>query len=222
MEQNVLGCVILGRKSKVLFNDGEISLAKIICSESSKSVSASFNYLMVKELAIKDGLTGLYNHRHFQEMLSYTIAHSERYSSEASIMLIDVDNLKSINDTYGHRAGDSALSSVGTVIYQTIRKIDVSARYGGDEFAVILPSTDKRGSLIVAEKIKNNLKKLPLKFKGEEIYITLSIGISTYPENASDREELIEKADRALYDSKEEGKDRITHFEDISLEELGT
>ncbi len=221
-EDNVIGCVILARKSKVPFSEGEISLAKIICSEASKSISATFNYLMVKELAIKDGLTGLYNHRHFQEMLTYTIAHSERYSSQASLLIMDLDDLKSINDNHGHRAGDSALSSVGTVISQTLRKVDIPARYGGDEFAVVLPNTDKRGSLIVAEKIRTNLKNIPLKFKGRECIITLSIGIATYPENGADSEELIEKADRALYESKNGGKDKITHFEDISLEELGT
>lgn len=221
-EENVIGCLILGRKSKVPFSEGEVSLAKIICGEASKSISSTFNYLMVKELAIKDGLTGLYNHRHFQEMLTYTIAHSDRYSSQSSLLIMDLDDLKFINDNYGHRAGDSALSSVGTVISQTLRKVDISARYGGDEFSVILPNTDKRGSLIVGEKIRSNLKKIPLKFKGEELVLTLSIGIATYPEDGSDREELIEKADRALYESKNEGKDKITHFEDISLEELGT
>ena len=191
-------------------------------SEASKSISATFNYLMVKELAIKDGLTGLYNHRHFQEMLTYTLAHSDRYTSEASLILMDLDDLKAINDSYGHRAGDSALSSVGTVISQTLRKVDISARYGGDEFSVILPNTDKRGSLIVAEKIRSSLKKIPLKLKGQEVTLTLSIGIATYPDNGTTREDLIEKADRALYESKNEGKDKVTHFEDISLEELGT
>ena len=221
-EENVIGCLVMGRKSKIPFTEGEVSLTKIISGEASKSISATFNYLMVKELAIKDGLTGLYNHRHFQEMLSYTMAHSDRYSQEASLLIMDLDDLKSINDSYGHRAGDSALSSVGTVISQTLRKVDISARYGGDEFAVLLPNTDKRGSLIVAEKIRDSVKKLPLKFKGQDHVITLSIGIATYPEDGSDREELIEKADRALYESKNEGKDKITHFEDLSLEELGT
>ena len=89
-------------------------------------------------------------------------------------------------------------------------------------FALVLPNTDKRGSLIVAEKIRSSLKKIPLKFKGDEVTLTLSIGIATYPANATGPEELIEKADRALYESKSEGKDKVTHFEDLSLEELGT
>jgi GGDEF domain-containing protein len=145
VDQVVLGCVVIGRRTKNPFNAGEISLAKIICRESAKSMTSSLNFQKVKELAIRDGLTGLYNHRHFQEMLSYTIVHSDRYSAQASLLMIDVDDLKVINDTYGHQAGDTVLSSIGNVLSETLRKVDIPARYGGDEFAVILPNTNKRG-----------------------------------------------------------------------------
>ncbi len=221
-ERAVLGCVVIGRKSRSPFNEGEISLAKIICNESAKSMTASLNFQKVKELAIRDGLTGLYNHRHFQEMLSYTLSHSDRYSSRASLLLIDVDNLKTINDTFGHQAGDRVLSSVGTVLANSLRKIDIPARYGGDEFAVILPNTDKDGALAVAEKIRNNLYRSPLKSNDREIEISLSIGISTYPVSASDKDSLVAKADRALYESKNHGKNKVTHFEDVPLKELGS
>ncbi|MEW6145556.1 MAG: diguanylate cyclase [Thermodesulfobacteriota bacterium] len=221
-DQDVLGCVVIGRRTKSPFNEGEISLAKIICRESAKSMTSSLNFQKVKELAIRDGLTGLYNHRHFQEMLSYTLAHSDRFSTEASLLLLDVDDLKVINDTYGHQAGDAVLSSIGELLTDTLRKVDIPARYGGDEFAVILPNTNKTGSITVAEKIRSRLKRVSLKSDSRDITVSFSIGIATYPQCANGKELLIEKADRALYESKNHGKNKITHYEDISLEELGS
>lgn len=221
-EQNVLGSVVIGRRTKTPFNEGEISLAKIICRESAKSMTSSLNYQKVKELAIRDGLTGLYNHRHFQEMLNYTLFHADRFTTEASLLMLDVDDLKLINDTYGHQAGDAVLSSIGGTITEFLRKIDIPARYGGDEFAVILPNTNKAGSIAVAEKIRSRLKRVTLKADSREVAVTFSIGIATYPHSANSKELLVEKADRALYESKNQGKNRITHYEDISLEELGS
>jgi diguanylate cyclase (GGDEF)-like protein len=221
-DQNVLGCVVIGRRTKTPFNSGEISLAKIICRESAKSMTSSLNFQKVKELAIRDGLTGLYNHRHFQEMLTYTLNHADRFSTEASLLMLDVDDLKKINDTYGHQAGDAVLSSIGSTLTESLRKVDIPARYGGDEFAVILPNTNKQGSVAVAEKIRSRLKKVTLKSDSREVPVTFSIGIATFPQSASGKELLVEKADRALYESKNHGKNRITHYGDISLEELGS
>ncbi|MEM7008713.1 MAG: sensor domain-containing diguanylate cyclase [Thermodesulfobacteriota bacterium] len=218
----ILGSVVIAREEKMSFDDGEISLAKIICGESAKFIKTWMGHQKTKELALRDGLTGLYNHRHLKEMLTYTVSHCDRYDERSSLILIDVDNLKSINDTYGHRAGDSVLSFVGKVLTESLRKIDIPARYGGDEFAVVLPNTNKRGSMVVAQKIKTNIKNMPFKFDGDEVLITLSIGIATYPENAPDSEVLFEKSDRALYEAKNQGKDKVVHYEDISFEELGT
>lgn len=221
-DTTVLGSVVIARGERLAFNESEISLAKIICGESAKFIKSSISHEKTKELAVRDGLTGLYNRRHFQEMLVYTISHSDRYDERSSLMMIDVDNLKTINDTYGHRAGDSVLSFIGKVLAESLRKIDISARYGGDEFALILPNTNKRGSLVVAEKIKNNIKSMPFRFNGDEVCVSLSIGIATYPESAPDGESLLGNADKALYESKNQGKDKVVHFQDIPFEELGT
>jgi diguanylate cyclase (GGDEF)-like protein len=221
-DTSLFGSIVLARNDRLPFDESEIGLARVICSEAAKFMKTSLSHKKVKELSLRDGLTGIYNHRHFQEMLGYTVAHSDRYDEKASLILLDVDNLKGVNDSYGHQAGDSVLTFVGKVLVESLRKIDIQARYGGDEFAVILPNTNKRGSLVVAQKIKNSIKNMPFKFKGDEINITLSIGISTYPDNAPDGEILIEKADRALYESKNQGKDKVVHYQDISFEELGT
>jgi len=216
--ENTIGCIIIGRKTEKAFSEEGRNLIEIMCQEAANSISNSLTYNRAKELAIRDSLTGLYNHRYFQERLDHEIARSDRFLEKLSLILIDVDNLKLLNDKYGHQAGDLILISIAQLISSSLRDIDMVARYGGDEFAILLLHTNEKGSKVIGERLKHKVEKTALKFKGKELSVTVSLGIATYPENASSKAALIEKADCALYEAKRLGKNRTLHYEDIAEE----
>ncbi|MFH1354989.1 MAG: diguanylate cyclase [Candidatus Omnitrophota bacterium] len=152
------------------------------------------------QLAVKDGLTGLYNRRYFSESISQEFARLKRFMSNMTVLMIDIDNFKNYNDTQGHPAGDELLRKLAKLLKTSMREMDVICRYGGEEFIVMLPQTDKKNAYVVAERL----------CKQASIYLptTLSIGVATYPEDAKDVDSLIEKADGALYKAKNSGKNK--------------
>jgi diguanylate cyclase (GGDEF)-like protein len=143
---------------------------------------------------------------------------SKRHNVSLSLIIIDIDDFKLFNDTYGHLAGDEALRASAKSLRASIRTIDVAARYGGEEFTVILPQTEKRDAAIIAERICGEVKKIRLSFdrSPEEGKLTVSLGLATFPEDARTQEELINNADVALYRAKTQGKDRVVLYEKTS------
>ncbi len=168
----------------------------------------------IREMAIKDALTGLYNHGYFQELMDKELDRANRYGHFVSLIMIDIDYFKNINDSYGHLEGDEVLRSIGKLIQQSIRTSDSATRYGGEEFAIILPQTDSKGAMIFSERLRNMVEKLKIKIKTNDqiIKVTISIGITTYDPNIVRRSktEIIEIADRALYNSKHTGRNKLT------------
>lgn len=157
----------------------------------------------LRQLAIRDGLTGLYNYRHFMKQLIEELYRSQRYSHPLSLLMIDIDDFKKYNDIHGHLEGDKLLVKMARIFTASTRAIDIVSRYGGEEFAIILPETTKARAYPVAEKLRKSVQQvLP---HGP----TISIGLAAYPEDASNVEGLIQKADRSLYRAKSEGKDRV-------------
>lgn len=216
---NILGCLVIGRRAKHAFSEKERNLVSYICQQTASVIQNSINCLKIKELAISDGLTGLYNRSHFQEMLSHSLDMSDRYDEHATLIMIDVDNLKDINDNYGHEEGDRILSTTAKTISRSIRKTDIAARYGGDEFAIVLPNTDKENAIVLTRKLQDSLMRAVSPKDADAPHVTFSLGAATYPDNASAKDLLIEKTDRALYESKRNGRNRFTHYEDIELKE---
>ncbi|MGC8770818.1 MAG: GGDEF domain-containing protein [Brevinematia bacterium] len=168
---------------------------------------------MVKQTR-EDPKTGCYNARFLSEMVNKEINRSLRYGLSFSLILIDIDNFKAINDTYGHLFGDKILIDFSNAIHQSIRREDIAARYGGDEFAVVLPHTGRLGARFVAERIKENFQNIFSKdeYRKKGVVVSFSAGIATYPRDAEDYESMIEVADKALYQSKLSGKNTIISY----------
>ena len=162
-----------------------------------------------KELSITDGLTKLYNSRHFHTNMQLEMERANRYNRALALLMIDIDNFKRFNDTYGHQAGDKALFKTGAVIRSALREADTGYRYGGEEFAVILPETVGLGAVQVAERIRQDIADMPISLKSETSFsITVSLGVSELQAN-DNLSQLIGRADQNLYAAKTEGKNRV-------------
>ncbi len=162
------------------------------------------------QLAVTDGLTGLYNHRHFHERLTLEVERSQRSGLPLSLLMMDVDHFKSFNDTYGHPAGDEVLRQLARVLSDARRANDVVARYGGEEFAVILVDTAKFTAAKVAERVRERIRAHDFSEAAPNARtLTTSIGVATFPEDGVDAEALVRSADTALYAAKRAGRDRV-------------
>jgi diguanylate cyclase (GGDEF)-like protein len=158
-----------------------------------------------------DGLTGLHNHRYFQEALAKEIARAQRLGYPVSLVLIDIDHFKTYNDSYGHPHGDLALKEIANVLKRSIRSYDLAARYGGEELVLVLPQVSPHRALPLAERIRAAVAALPFRAasESESVQLTISAGIAGLPANAKSKSELVKRADQALYLAKEEGRNRV-------------
>ena len=163
-------------------------------------------------LAETDELTGLFNTRGFAIAANRLFGQAMRYGRAASVLMIDCDNLKPVNDSHGHEAGNRLLRQVANAVQSELRATDVPARYGGDEFIVLLPETPPKGALDVAERIRNAIASRPLAINGQQINATVSIGIACYPEDGRTLDALAARADRALYQAKQEGRNKVVRY----------
>ncbi|MFQ5719799.1 MAG: GGDEF domain-containing protein [Acidobacteriota bacterium] len=157
-----------------------------------------------------DDLTRLYNVRYLNGFLIREIRRCRRYGFPASLIFLDMDGFKTVNDRFGHLAGSQTLTEVGQVLRQTVRDIDVVVRYGGDEFVIVLPQTDAAGAMVIAERIRHRVSKATfLPGMGLSVHLTASLGVSVFPELGATRDELIHSADAAMYRVKGAGKNGV-------------
>lgn len=165
---------------------------------------------LLQELANKDGLTNLYNHRYLQEQLLKEINRAKRYGQTISFVLLDIDHFKHFNDTYGHQTGDVILKTLGSILNKTIRENDVAARYGGEEFAIILLHTEFKTARETTERLREVIELYNFKVGDKHLHITVSLGIACFPhKDIETARDLIECADKALYSAKKAGRNRV-------------
>lgn len=163
-----------------------------------------------EHLAMTDALTGVFNRRRFQDVLKREWATSRRYQHPLALILLDVDRFKPVNDVDGHAAGDEALRRIADVLTASIREVDLCARYGGDEFALLLPHTGRHHAQMVANRVRANLARARTSWAGEAQQLSLSMGLaSTEDLTLKSPDDLVEAADRALYEAKKQGRDRV-------------
>ncbi len=191
----------------------ETDFLSIFAKQIEMAITIANLFSTVREQAVTDGLTGLYNRRYFEEYLKKEITRANRQNQPLSLIGLDLDFLKQINDKYGHSYGDLAIKTLADVIKNNARSIDIAARMGGEEFNIILPGVDSKGALIAAERIRKTLEAEYIEVIG---HITASIGVATYFEHTQNAEELIELTDQAMYQSKRNGRNRVTLATPIS------
>ncbi len=214
--RSVLGPLRVLEEAARRLGAGELShrVPPFACDELDR-VRSTFNLMAdrlaadraaLEELATQDAVTGLYNHREFHRRLQEEVERARRYNRPLSLLLLDLDHLKAFNDAYGHQAGDEALKAVAAAIRRHVRPPDVPARYGGDEFAVILPETPLTGAIVVAERIRASVAAVPV---AEDVPMTVSAGAAAFPDDGESGADLVAAADRALYAAKHAGRNQV-------------
>lgn len=170
----------------------------------------------LREQAIRDPLTGLFNRRYLQETLDREISRAGREKQPVGLIIMDIDNFKRINDAYGHRAGDKMLNEFGNLLIVNIRAEDIPCRYGGEEFVIVMPGASLQTAFERAELIRQKFDSLRVRYRGQDLHATISLGVAAYPTNGSNSEAVLIRADRALYRAKQSGRNRVVAYQDTA------
>lgn len=206
----IIGAVELLNKRRGSFNEDDLQMVTTLVEPGAIAIENAILYQKSAELTVTDDLTKLFNSRYLNVHLRREIKRSRRYGVPVSLIFLDLDGFKKVNDTYGHLSGSRALYEVGQILQETVREIDVVSRYGGDEFTIILPQTGAEGAVIIAERIRSLIaERVFLTDLNIQVRLTASFGVSTFPDHGQTREELIQRADQAMYIVKDRGKNGV-------------
>lgn len=203
---DVIGVInVTNKKSGEAFTDEDVRMLRAVADQAAVAV----NKAQLWDMAVTDSLTGLYVRRYFMVRLQEEIHRAERYKKIFSLIMVDLDGFKAINDTYGHDAGDRALQSIAKFLQNDIRDVDTVARYGGEEFLMLIPDADKEAAFCMAERLREKLADMRVDGLPQ---ITISLGIASYPDDGTDIQDLIKKSDAAMYAAKQAGRNKTIKF----------
>ncbi|MBT5469495.1 MAG: GGDEF domain-containing protein [Nitrospina sp.] len=209
IENEIIGVLNLNDNEKGFYNVGDLDFALSVSEFVALSISNALLFETVEKLSVTDGLTGLDNHQHMQSLLKNEVIRCQRYASSLSIIMMDIDHFKNVNDTYGHQKGDDILLDFATTMKKFCRSNDVAARYGGEEFILVLPETKVKGAFYIAERIREEMANQTFNHKGKDFNVTVSCGIAEFDSNLiKSPADIIKVADQALYKAKHEGRNR--------------
>ncbi|MEP6640995.1 MAG: diguanylate cyclase [Gaiellales bacterium] len=210
-EHHLLGLVTAVDPEEGAFSDDDVESLSALAVQAGVAIENARLHRVVERQAVTDALTGLANRRQFYEVLGREYERAQRFGQPVSLILLDIDDFKQINDSRGHLAGDAVLHSVAATVAEVIREIDLAARYGGEEFAVLLPQTGPEGAANLAERLRSEIAARSIRFGTEEISgVTASFGVAAGPDEQMTQIDLIASADAALYQAKREGKNHVT------------
>ena len=217
VEGEILGCLSLNSDEPNAFDAQDLQFLSVIGYQMAASLKHFQRFSSVKNMATYDTLTGLYNRRYFEERLGVEAEKSFYSGVPLSLVMVDLDHFKKVNDTFGHTEGDEILCKISSLLKNSVRRKDTVARYGGEEFMLILPEAGLEQSFVIAERIRQSVEKTLFEVGRAQVNLTLSMGISNFPSHrVKSKEELIKMADQALYDAKRGGRNRVCIFAEKS------
>ncbi len=217
VEGEILGCLSLNSDQPNAFDAQDLQFLSVIGYQMAASLKHFQRFSSVKNMATYDTLTGLYNRRYFEERLGVEAEKSFYSGIPLSLVMVDIDHFKKVNDTFGHTEGDQILCRISSLLKNSVRRKDTVARYGGEEFILILPEAGLEQSFVIAERIRQSVENTLFEVGRAQVNLTLSMGISSFPSHrVKSKEELIKIADQALYDAKRGGRNKVCIFTEKS------
>jgi len=212
IRDNLIGLLVYEKPSSLLQQE----ILVIFSRQAALTIENAKLFAKVEEMALRDTLTGLYNRRYFQQILDYEMNRAKRYRQPLSIVFLDIDHFKEINDTFGHSIGDQFLKQITQKLQSLFRTTDLLARYAGDEFIAILPATPNDGAMILAQRIQKVLSEYQVMVRGRTLQVSVSIGVDTYESTEGiGAITLIDHADKAMYEAKNQGRNCVKSYQEV-------